>query len=200
MSSNFQGAHHRDWASQRTAAAGCREKCCNEDVLAPLEWEQSEDELIGNTEEEVEAEVAIDSGAVDNVIFPEGLPCGVKVEPNTTGKHFTGAGGGRIKFHGTCQTKMRDEAGREVGCQWRSADVTRALNSVSRVTGPEEHPTGHHDVLFNNKRSVVVPPGTVEKILAKLSPKEVVTEYKRRGGLYVAKMNLSGFARQGRKQ
>ena len=189
MSSNFQ----------RTAAAGCREECCNEDVLAPLEWEQSEDELIGNTEEEVEAEVAMDSGAVDNVIFPEGLPCSVTVEPNTTGKHFTGAGGGRIKFHGTCQTKMRGEAGREVGCQWRSADVTRALNSVSRVTGPEEHPTGHHDVLFNNKRCVVVPPGTVEKILAMLTPKEVVTEYKRRGGLYVAKMNLSGFARQGRK-
>ena len=79
MSSNFQ----------RTAAAGCREECCNEDVLAPLEWEQSEDELIGNTEEEVEAEVAMDSGAVDNVIFPEGLPCSVTVEPNTTGKHFT---------------------------------------------------------------------------------------------------------------
>ena len=54
--------------------------------------------------------------------------------------------------------------------------------------------------MFNNKRCVVVPPGTVEKILAMLTPKEVVTEYKRRGGLYVAKMNLSGFARQGRKQ
>ena len=190
MSSNFQ----------RTAAAGCQGACCDESALAPLEWEQNDDELIGSTEEEVEAEVAIDSGAVDNVIFPEGLPCGVTVEPNTTGKHFTGAGGGRIKFHGTCRTKMRDEAGREVGCQWRSADVTRALNSVSRVTGPEEHPTGHHDVLFNNKRCVVVPPGIVEKIIAMLTPKDVVTEYRRKGGLYVAKMSLSGFARQGRKQ
>ena len=74
MSSNFQ----------RTAAAGCQGACCDESALAPLEWEQNDDELIGSTEEEVEAEVAIDSGAVDNVIFPEGLPNGVTVEPNTT--------------------------------------------------------------------------------------------------------------------
>ncbi len=161
-----------------------------------LEYEEVEGELIANTEETVAVKVAMDSGAVDNVLNPEDLPNTVKTEPNTTGRHFVGPAGERITNHGTCKTMITDDEQRTMACQWRCADVTRPLHSVSRVTGPEEGP-GQYDVLFNNKRCVVVPPGVVEKVLATISP---VTEYKRSGGLYVADMNLSGFARQGRKQ
>ena len=76
--------------------------------------------------------------------------------------------------------------------------MTRTLNAVSQTTGPEDHATGHHDVLFN-KRCVVVPPGIVERVMKAVKP---VAEYKRHGGLYLADVELScipeaGFDRQG---
>ena len=72
------------------------------------------------------------------------------------------------------------------------ADVTRLLHSVSQIAGPYEG-DGHHDVLFNNKRCVVVEPGIVEAILELMTP---VAEYKRDGNLYLSEFTLSGFARQ----
>ena len=116
------------------------------------------------------------------------------MQPNKTGKHFVGAGGERITKHGKCITMMTGEHGK-VGCRWQLADVTRPLYSVSRIAGPEDGP-GDHDVLFNNKRAVVVPPGVVEKVLQSVKP---VAEYKRSGGLYLAEMTLSDFVRQGQE-
>ena len=79
--------------------------------------------------------------------------------------------------------------------KWGVADVERTLQSVSTTTGPEDGP-GLYDVLFNNKKCVVVPPGIVEKILASVTP---VAEYKRDGGLYTADVELSVFHRQGQR-
>ena len=50
------------------------------------------------------------------------------------------------------------------------------------------------DVLFNNKKCVVVPPGIVDKILEHVSP---LMQYDRKGGLYVADFEVSGFQRPG---
>ena len=144
-------------------------------------------QLIANTVDEVTMQVAIDSGSCANVVPEEDLPKGVVIEPNLEDTHFSGAGGDRIKKFGTCRTRCAGAVG-EFVTDWSVAEVTRALHSVSKVTGPEEHPTGHHDVLFNNKRCVVVPPGIVEKILKVISP---IAEYKRQGGLYLAEMELS---------
>ena len=137
----------------------------------------------------------MDSGSVANVTHPVNIPDGVRIEPNLTGKHFNGAGGETIQKHGDCLTLMKGEMG-EVGCRWQVADVIRPLNSVSQVTGPTEGP-GEHDVLFNNKRCVVVPPGVVDRVLQELRP---IAEYPRVGGLYVAEMTLSPFPRQGLNQ
>ena len=137
--------------------------------------------------------MALDSAAVDNVIHPVEVPEGIPSTPNDTGRDFVDAGNHVIKNHGTCMTMLEDSEQRQIGCQWRMADVSRPLHSVTRIAGPEEGP-GEYDVLFNNKKGVVVPPGTVERILRSVTP---ITEYPRKGGLYVAEMTLSGFARQG---
>ena len=165
--------------------------------LGCLYYEDYGEDVIAVTDapEEVSVEVAVDSGAVDNVVGPDDLPGGVKVEPNKTGKHFIGANSATITNHGMCTTILKDDRGQQIRCPWRVADVTRPLHSVSRITGPEEG-DGDHDVLFTNKKCVVVPPGVVEKIIATLAIKPI-TEYKRKGGLYVAKMKMSGFTRQG---
>ena len=81
----------------------------------------------------------------------------------------------------------------KVGCQYKVADVTRSLHSVTQITGPIDN--AQHDVLFSNKVGVVVPPGVVDEILKKVKP---IAKYPRKGNLYCATMSVSGFTRQGR--
>jgi hypothetical protein len=153
-----------------------------------LEEEETPDQLLAgvNEAEKVRVTVAIDSGAVRNVANPNDLPKGVKLLPNTTGKHFVGPGGECIVKHGTCTTVVEGGHGK-MQCKWDAADVTRPLHAVSQVAGPEDG-EGLHDVLFTNKRCVVVPPGIVEKVLKVIKP---LAEYKRKGGLYLADLELS---------
>jgi hypothetical protein len=153
--------------------------------------EFTEEDLILNTAEKVRVKVAMDSGAVANVIHPKQLPSDAVPEPNTNGKHFNGAGGDFIERYGTCLTELEGEHG-AIGCDWDLADVSRALHSVSKVAGPYEGP-GKQDILFNNKRCVVVPPGVLDAIMKHVS---AVAEYKREGNLYVAEMTMSSFQRQ----
>ena len=136
----------------------------------------------------------MDSGAVGNIIHPKELPHDANPEPNNTGRHFVGANNSRIEKFGTCTTKLESEHG-EVGCNWQLADVSRPLHSVSQVTGPEDGPP-KQDVLFNNRKCVVVPPGVVDEILKRVKP---VTEYARTGNLYIGEFKMSSFARQGQE-
>ena len=153
--------------------------------------EEDDDQLMAATER-VKIRPAMDSGSVANVLAPGDLPCDIEVEPNTTGKHFAGANNPRIEKYGTCRTVIHGAHG-DVGCDWNVANVSRPLNSVSQVTGPADG-DGKYDVLFSNKRCIVVPPGIVE-LLAKRLP--VTAEYPREGNLYIGDMELSTFGGQG---
>ena len=73
------------------------------------------------------------------------------------------------------------------------AEVTRPLHSVSQIAGPYDG-DGNHDILFNNKRCVVVPPGVVEQIMQQVS---AVAGYHRDGNLYLSDFTMSDFIRQG---
>ncbi len=154
-------------------------------------YEEEDDDFMGAAEESRTVSCAIDSGAVDNVINPDELPAGVKPSGNPTGKRFTGANGSGIRRYGHANTLMKGECG-DVGCRWEVADVTRALNSVSKVAGPKGGP-GKQDVLFNNNFCYVVPPGIVEKVMKTMKP---VAKYHREGGLYLADMTISSFVGQ----
>ncbi len=162
------------------------------DLSTNLIIDDEDDGMICAATAKVKIGVAMDSGAVDNVINPEELPCDAQPVPNETGRHFVGANNSRIEKYGTCDTMLEGEHG-SVGCKWQVADVTRALHSVSRVAGPIEKPK--QDVLFSAGKCVVVAPGIVDKILK--SGVKPVAEYKRCGGLYVAEMTMSSFPRQG---
>ncbi len=97
-----------------------------------------------------------------------------------------------IEKHGECITNIEGSHG-TVGCRWNVAEVTRPLHSVSQIAGPYDG-TGSHDVLFNNKRCVVVPPGIVDQIMEQVS---AVAEYHRYGNLYLSDFTMSDFIRQG---
>ena len=157
------------------------------------EDESDGEEEIMATEEKVVIRAAMDSGSVASVINPEHLPSGVSIKPNTSGRHFTGAGvGSTIKKHGSCITACKGKIGMPFGCKWQAADVARPLQSVSDTCGPCNGP-GVHDVLFNNRKCYVVPPGMVDEIMTRVKP---VVEYDRVGGLYLADLTLSSFGRQ----
>ncbi len=151
--------------------------------------------LLTMAPQEVRIKAAADTGAVDNVIGVEDLPRGAVPSGNKDGKHFVGAGGDTIERFGDVDTLIKSAHG-EMACGWQVADVTRALHSISKVTGPKELEQGHHEVLFTNKKGVVVPPGFVEEILKKVKP---ILQYEREGGLYLADITLSSFTRQGQK-
>ena len=125
------------------------------DLIEEDETEESQE--VNNVCETTKVRVAMDSGAVKHTINEDSLPKGAVLIPNTSGKHFVGAGGDHIPRLGSCKTLMSGECGK-AGCEWQVADVTRALHSVSTTTGPPTG-SGNYDVLFNNRMGVVVPAG-----------------------------------------
>ena len=150
-------------------------------------------QLLATTPTEVKIAVAADSGAVAHVINPRELPSGSRPD-GIVKTHFVGASSEHIENYGGCETLVTGSHGRVIN-EWQCADVGRALHSVSMTTGPADGP-GKHDVLFNNKRGVVVPAGVVDKILERITP---IFEYTRRGGLYIADVTVSSFPRPGNK-
>ena len=150
-------------------------------------------QLLATTPTEVKIAVAADSGAVAHVINPRELPSGSRPD-GIVKTHFVGASNEHIENYGGCETLVTGSHGRVIN-EWQCADVGRALHSVSMTTGPADGP-GKHDVLFNNKRGVVVPAGVVDKILERITP---IFEYTRRGGLYIADVTVSSFPRPGNK-
>ena len=172
---------HAEWPL-RTSSDG-------DNQINMLEWSDISNKLMSVTPSEVTITVAADSGAVDNVIHPNDLPSGC-VPSGANGEHFIGASGEHIERFGQVDTVITGSNGK-VSCNWQCADVTRALHSISKVTGPEQGP-GVHEVLFTNKRAVVVPAGFVEEILKRVAP---IFEYQRRGNLYLAEVKVSSFAR-----
>ena len=142
-----------------------------------------------------EIKVALDSGAVDSVIHPDELPPSVVCSPNTTGRHFTGANNSHIENYGSAETILQDpQTKTRSGCRWKLADVVRPLHAVVKVTGTVEEPK--QDVLFTAGKAVVVPAGVVEQVLKTIKP---LMQYNREGDLYIAKLTMSGFPRQGVK-
>ena len=134
--------------------------------------------------------VAMDSGACRHVAHPKTMPAGVKITPYSSGTHFSGAGGETIERFGDATILGTLKNSAQVVNKWNLADVVRPFHSVAEITGPADHPKGNYDVLFNNRRCVVVEAGVVEHIMQHL---QAVSEYSREGNLYTAEMVLSPF-------
>ena len=64
---------------------------------------------------------------------------------------------------------------------------------MGQIARPYEG-NGNHNILFNNKKCVAVPPGIVDAVLKQIKP---VAEYHREGNFYLAEFEMSDFAGQG---
>ena len=76
---------------------------------------------------------------------------------------------------------MVTEDGKNINNVVQVADVTRALHSTGLICDTKK------EVLFTETEAVVVPAGALSKFLGSLKK---VAAYKRKGGLYVAKMKI----------
>ena len=165
--------------------------------------EENEDEILA-ADEEIEIDVAADTGCVDHCVGPDDIPGSipvVKVKGKT--RNFVGAGGGRIRCYGEAGVELVQKNGKVIQNKVQVADVCRPLHAVSKITD------NGHDFLFKKGCAYAVPEGVFDKILAQVTH---VATYPRQGGLWVAKVRArvprsakmrsseaesAGFGRQG---
>ena len=152
--------------------------------------DEDDDNVIMEVEEEVEVNVALDSGCVVHTCGPEDLPATVEVKhpPNEKVRNLVAANGSDMENYGKASVELVQEDGNAIGSTFVVTDVTRPLHSTSQVCDGESPacPTGH-EVLYTKLGATVVPDGALSKFLGMVRH---VAKYPRRGGLYVAKMKV----------
>ncbi len=84
-----------------------------------------DDDSVLSAEEVVNANVAMDSGACDNVTNPDDLPAGAVPSGNPTGEVFHGATSSPIRRYDHAGTSMVQKGYSTIGSRWQCADVTR---------------------------------------------------------------------------
>ena len=155
-------------------------------MLTPFMEQLEEEEPIFAATEIIETSVAMDSGSVAHGASAKDIPETVEVMKKGPLRNFVGANNSPIEHFGTAAVRLEQEDGQEVDNNFEVVDVVRPLHSVSMTCD------NSHDVLFNKGAGYVVPEGAVERILATLSAEGIkpAATYKRRGGLYVAKVRV----------
>ena len=133
--------------------------------------------------------VVLDNSSVTSVIHPKDLLRTVTIVPNTGERNFKRAGtsGHHIENNGTAKTALRASPDSPpIACEWSATDVHRPLHAVVKVTGTVQQLKA--DVLFCAGQAVVVPAGTVDRVLKSVKP---MLQYDRKGGLIVAELTVS---------
>ena len=143
-------------------------------------FEELDGEINGLEDDEVEVDVAADSGACAHVFGPDDLPGHVKVN-RVTKRRFHGANNSPIEHHGEAVIQLVQQDGTVASSTVQVADVCRPLHSVSTICNG--HKGVKKEMLYTDTEAVVVPAGSLSKFLA--GCKRLAT-YPRVGGLYVA--------------
>ena len=148
-----------------------------------------DDEEVLVASDEVEIEVAADTGAGAHCAHPRHLPDSVGVMSDKL-RNFNGAGSEPLKHYGRAVVRMQQEDGQHISQEVQVMEVTRPLHSISMVCD------NNFDVVFTKTEGLVIPAGLLDEVLAVVRKKaQVRATYKRKGGLYVAKMRVKNPAK-----
>ena len=157
----------------------------SEEVVNVMTEASEDEEEILAASDEIEIEVAADTGAGAHCCNPRHIPNSVEVVCDQV-RNFNGAGGEAIKHWGRASVRMQQDDGKHIGQEVQVMEVTRPLHSISMVCDNE------HDVVFTTTEGLVIPAGMLDAILAMVQKQgTVVARYRRNGGLYVAKMRVN---------
>ena len=136
-----------------------------------------------NDWEDIEFEVALDSGSIVHVCSSTDAP-GYDVRESAgskRGQKFTVGNGGKMENQGEFDLNLATSAGLQVKSTFQVCKVTRPLMSVGRMCDEG------HTVTFDKERAIV----------RNADGKEIARFERRGGGLYTCKMVLKApFARQ----
>ena len=132
--------------------------------------------------DEVDIEVAAGAGAGAHLAHPRHLPYSVEANDDKLG-NFNGAGGEPITHYGRATLRTQQEYGKHISQEVQVMEVTRPLHSIPMVCDKKL------DVVFTKTEGLVIPAGLLDEVLA-LVRQKAVAKYKRKGGLYVAKMRV----------
>ena len=133
-------------------------------------------------DDEVEIEVAADTGAGALCAHARHLLDSVGVL-SVKLRSFNRAGGETIKHYGRATVRMQQEDGQHISQEVQVMEVTRPLHSISMVCDND------FDVVFMKTEGLVIPAGLLDEVLAVVK-QETFAKYRRKGGLYVAKMRV----------
>jgi len=126
-------------------------------------------------------DVVVDSGAVQSVAPPGLFPGKVVPSPmSTSGRTFRAANGSRIKNLGQVRVNFTSQEGHRCSLPFQVAEVEHALLSVSHLAR-----VGNVVELHADGGRITNP--TTGKTM----------ELERRGGVYLLRLRVAGFSRQG---
>ena len=135
--------------------------------------EATEDEEQILAADEIEIEVAADTGAGAHCCNPRHIPDSVVVVCDQV-RNFNGAGGEPTKHWGRASVRMQQEDGKHISQEVQDMEVTRPLHSISTVCDNE------HDVVFTKTEGLVLLAGLLDEVLS-LVREKVLAKYKRKG-------------------
>ena len=169
-------------------------------TLGSLVYRDEDEDAIMAADEEIEVDVAQDSGCVANVAGPDDIPSSVEVAhpPGKRVRGFVAANGSDMENYGEANVRMVAEDGSSFLNSFTVTDVTRPLHATSQTcdSTSERCPDGH-EVLFTKGEATVVPAGALSRFLGNIRH---IATYPRRGGLYVAKMKVRAPGARGQKR
>jgi hypothetical protein len=149
-------------------------------------FEELYDEFNAMDDEEIEVDVAADSGACAHVVGPDDIPGSIKIK-KVVKRRFHGANNSPIEHHGEAVIQLIQEDGTVATSTVQVAGVCRPLHSVSTICDGPAGGVSKKEMLYTDTEAVVVPAGALSKFLA--GCKRLAT-YPRVGGLYVARVKV----------
>ena len=151
---------------------------------------------VNDVEEEVEVEVAADSGCVCHICGPDDVPTTVEVahKQGKRRRNLVNASGGDMDNFGEADVDLVQQDGATFSSTFTVTNATRPLHSTSQICDNKSPacPDGH-EMLYTQGVATVVPAGSLSKYLDKVRQ---IARYPRRGGLYVAKMKVRARGRR----
>ena len=159
----------------------CVDTLVNDDFCAPLEFESDDDDELNNVDDEIEIEVAVDSGCVANVVGPKDVPRSVTLQKTDKMRNFVAANGDRMKNQGKVNVDLVQESGNVINSSFQVTDVTRPLHATSVICDENK------EILYTKGEATVVPEGALSRFLGQVRH---IATYRRNGGLYTAKMKI----------
>ena len=150
-------------------------------LTAAVEYSDTDDDDVMNVTDEVEVNVALDSGCICHTASKKDIPASIHLDTTGRLRNFVAANNTRMKNYGKVNVEMVQEEGNVLDGSFHITDVTRPLHASGQICDESK------EILMMKHEAVVVPAGSLSRFLGMVRK---IAKYKRENGLYLAKMKI----------